>query len=83
MMVDHKNKLKNVELMNGYYVFEVISIPYPRYGVFINTVSKENIAYLITISDIPLCICHDFINMSIQPLERKKYECIANIFTYV
>ena len=38
----HINKWENDGLMDGYYVVGVIDILYPRFGVFINIVSKED-----------------------------------------
>ena len=58
-MVNHKNKWESAGLMNGYYVGG-IAIPYPRFGVIINIVSKEDISYRIIIGDIPHCTCLDF-----------------------
>ena len=49
--------------MNGYYVVEIIVIPYTWFKVIINTVSKEDIAYCITIDDIPQWTCFDFMNL--------------------
>jgi hypothetical protein len=43
--------------MDGYYVVGVIAIPYPRFGVIIKIVSKEDNAYHATIGDIPQCTC--------------------------
>ena len=63
-MVDHKNKWKKAKLMDIYYVVGVIAIPYPIFGVLINVVSKEDIAYLVTTGDILRCICLDVKKMS-------------------
>jgi hypothetical protein len=67
----HKNKWKSVGLMDGHYVVGVTAIPYPGYGVIINIVSKVDITYRITISDIPHCTCPDFTKMSSQALRKK------------
>jgi hypothetical protein len=58
--------------MNGHYVVGVTAIPYPGYGMIINIVSKVDIAYRITIGDIPHCTCPDFTKMSSQALGKKK-----------
>ena len=63
-MADHKNKWESAGLMDGYYVVGVTAIPYPGFGVLINIVSKEDIAYRVTISDIPHYTCPDFTKMS-------------------
>jgi hypothetical protein len=57
--------------MDNYYVVRVIAIPYLRFGVLINIISKEDIAYRATIGDMPLCICLDFTKISSHPLGRK------------
>ena len=77
-IVYHKNKWEGAGLMDGYHVVGVTAIPYPRFGVLINIISKKDIAYCITIGDIPQCTCPDFIKMSTQSLGRNR--CIANIF---
>jgi hypothetical protein len=78
--IDHKNKLKSVVLMDGYYVFGITAIPYPGFGVLINIVSKDDITYRVTIGDMPHCTCPDFTKMSSQSLRKKEKWCIANIF---
>jgi hypothetical protein len=57
--------------MDGYYVFGVTAIPYPRFGVLFNIVSKDNIKYFVTIADMPHCTCLDFTKMSSQSLGKK------------
>jgi len=68
---DHKNKCESAGLMDGYFVVGVTAIPYPRFGVIINLVSKEDITYRVTIADIPHCICPDFTKMSSHALGKK------------
>ena len=63
-MVDHKNKWKSEGLMDNYYVVGVAAIPYLRFGVLIDIIPKEDIAYHVAIGDIPLCTCYDFTKMS-------------------
>ena len=70
-MTYYKNKWESIGLMDGYYVVGVIAIPYPRYGVIMNIVSKEDITYCITIGDIPHCMCPNFTKMSSQALGKK------------
>ena len=48
-----KNKWESAGLMDGYYVVGVIVIPYPRFGVIINIVSKKDNAYHVIIGNIP------------------------------
>ena len=50
--------------MDSHYVVGVTAIPYSRFGVLINIVSKEDIGYRVTIGDILLCTCLDFTKMS-------------------
>ena len=45
--------------MDSYYVVGVIVISYAEFGMLINIVSKEDIAYHVTIDDIPHCTCPD------------------------
>ena len=71
-IVDHKNKWKSAGLMNEYYVVGISAIPYPRFGVLINIVSKEDNTYRVTIGDMPHCTCHDFIKISSQSLGKKR-----------
>lgn len=49
----YKNKLEIASLMDGYFVVGVTTIPYPRFGVVINIVSKDDIPHCLTIDDIP------------------------------
>ena len=74
---DHNNNWESAGLMD--IVVAAIAIPYPRFGVIINILSKEDISYNIIIGDIPHCTCPDFTKMSSHVLGKKK-KCIANIF---
>ena len=49
----------------------VSAILCPWFGVIINIVSKEDIAYHVTIGDIPHCTCLDFTKMSSKSLCKK------------
>ena len=71
LLAEHKNKWESVGLIYSYYVVGVTAIPYPGFGVSINIVSKEDIAYRVTIGDKLQCTCFDFTNMSTQFLGRK------------
>ena len=42
------------------------SIAFPRFEVILNIISKEDIAYCVTISDISHCTCLDFTKISSQ-----------------
>ena len=70
-IVGHKNKWESSRLTDGYYVVGVTPIPYHGFGVIIYVVSKANIAYHVTIGNIPYCTCLNFTKMSSQPLEKK------------
>ena len=70
-MARNKNKWESVGLMNDYYVVGVTAISYPRCEVLINIVSKEDIAYCVTIGDILQCTCLDLTKMLAQSLGRK------------
>ena len=70
-MANLKNKWERTKLKDIYYVVRVTAIPYPRFGVLINIISKEDIAYRATIGEIPFCICTNFTKMSSQPLGMK------------
>ena len=50
----------------------VIAITYTRFGMIINIVSKENIAYCVTIGEIPHYSCPNFTKMSSQSLGKKR-----------
>ena len=50
--------------MDGYYVVGIIAIPYIGFGLVINIVSKEDIAYRVTIGNITYCTCLDITKMS-------------------
>jgi hypothetical protein len=66
--VDYKNKWEIAKLMDAYYVVEITAIPYPRFGVLINIVSKNDITYRVTIGNMPHCTCPNFTKMSSQSL---------------
>ena len=83
LMVDHKNKWESVGLMDNYNVVGIFVTPYPRLGVLINIVSKEDIAYYVTIGDVPHCTCPDSTKMSSQSLEGKKDGCTTSILILV
>ena len=51
-IAEHKNEWESDGLMDSYYVIGVTAIPYPGFGVLINIV-YEDIAYCVTIGDIP------------------------------
>jgi hypothetical protein len=51
-VIDHKNIWESVGLMDGYYVVGITVISYPRFGVLINIVFKEDITYRVTIGNI-------------------------------
>jgi hypothetical protein len=70
--VDHKYKWDSAGLMDRYYMVGITAIPYPRFGVLINIVSKEDITYRVTIGDMPHCTCFDFKKMSSQSLGNKE-----------
>lgn len=57
--------------MDGYYVVGIIVIPYTRFEMIINIVSKEDIACCITIDDIPHWTWFVFTKMSSQSLGEK------------
>ena len=59
------------QLMNSYYVVGIATIPHIRFGLLINIVCNEGIAYHVTIGDLPLCTCPNFTKMSSQSLRRK------------
>ena len=65
--------------MNDYYVVGIFAISYPRLGVLINIVSKEDIAYYVAIGDIPLGACLDFTKMSSQSIGGGEDGCTTNI----
>lgn len=69
---NYKNKWKNVGLMDSYYMVEVIAIPYPGFEVLINIISKEDIAYQVTIGNIPHCTCPYFTKMSSHASRKKR-----------
>ena len=46
---DHKNKWESAKLMEEYYVVGVIVIPYPRFEMIINILSKVNNPYCVKI----------------------------------
>jgi hypothetical protein len=62
--IDHKNKWKSDGFMDIYYVVGVISIPYPRFGMIINIVSKDDNFYHAT--------CLNFIKLSSMTLGKKR-----------
>jgi hypothetical protein len=39
--------------MDNYNVVGIYTVPHPKFGVLINIVSKEDIAYYVTIGNIP------------------------------
>ena len=49
----YKNKWEIIRFMEGYFVVGVTTIPYPRFGVIINIVSKDDIPHPLTIDNIP------------------------------
>ena len=55
----------------GAIAVQFFPIFYPRFGVLINTVSKEGIAYRVTIDDILCYTCLDFTKISSQSLGKK------------
>lgn len=57
-MVEHKNKWKNIGLMDEHYVVGVTTTPCPKFEVIIEIISKEDITYHVTIGDIPHSSCH-------------------------
>jgi hypothetical protein len=69
-MVYHKKNGESIGLMDGYYVVGVIAIPYPGFGVIINIISKEGVAYHVIIDNILQRTCLDFIKMSSHALKR-------------
>lgn len=69
--------------METHYVVGVTVIPFARFGVLINIIFKEDIAYHVTISSTPHYTCPEFTIMSSRSLEKKKNGCTANIFYYV
>ena len=71
-MAKHKNKWDNVGFMDGYYMVGVTTILHPGFGVLINIVFKKDIAYRVTIGNIPQCLCPYFTKMSAQSLGRKE-----------
>ena len=70
-MTDHINRWESTIFMDGCCVVGVIAIPYPIFGVIINIVSKEFIAYHVKIGNIPHCTHVDITNMSSYALESK------------
>ena len=52
-IVDNKNKWESTRPIDGYYVVGVTLIPYPRFEVIMNVISKEDVAYIVTIGDFP------------------------------
>ena len=48
--VYHPKKWENTRLLDGNYVVTVTSLPYPRFVVIINIVSKANIAYMLQLA---------------------------------
>ena len=64
--------------MDGYYVVGVTAIPYPGFGMLINIVSKEDIAYHVIIGDVPQCTCLDFTKCQLNLWEENGNGCIAN-----
>ena len=59
------------------------AISHPKFGLLINIVSKEVVAYRAIIGDILLCTCLDFSKMSSQSLERKGKWMYYKYFYYV
>ena len=72
LTIDYQNKWESAELMDDYYVVGIIAIPYPRFKVLINIVSKKDIMYRVIIGDMPHCTCLDFTKMSSQSLEKNE-----------
>jgi hypothetical protein len=78
MVAYHKNKWKNVGLMNAYYVVMVTSTPYMGFGVIIN-IFPMKISH--TVSQLATShIAHAQITCPLMHWEKNKNECIANIF---
>ena len=67
---DYKIKWESTKLMDCYYVVGVTAIPYPTFGVLIN-ISKKDIAYRVTISNISHYTCLDFTKKSSQSFKKK------------
>ena len=61
---NHKNNWKVLDSWMVIMWLAITAIPYIGFGVLINIISKEDIAYCVTIGDIPYCICLDFTKMS-------------------
>ena len=76
-----KNKWESDGLMDIYFVVGVTTIPYPKFGVIINIIFKEDNSYCVTIGDIPQSRCLNFIELSSMALEQKGKGCIANTYT--
>ena len=57
---NHKNKWESTRLMDGYYLVGVTPISCHGSRVVIYIVSKANIAYHVTIGNIPYCTCLNF-----------------------
>lgn len=72
---------ESVGLMDGYYVVEVTTIPYPGFEVLINIVSKEDIAYRVRFGDIPQCTY--FTKMSTQSLKWMSWKHFYYVFTFL
>ena len=69
--------------MDKYYVVEITAIRYPRFGVLINIVSKEDITYRVTIGDMLHCTCFNFNKMSCQSLGNKEKWMYCKHLQYV
>ena len=70
--VVHIIKWESVGFLDNYYEVGVTAIPYPRFKVIINIISKEDIVYCVTIGDIHHCTCHDFTKMPSQALGKER-----------
>ena len=66
------NKWESAGLMDGCYVVGIGAIPYPKFGVLINIVFKEDITYRVTIGDMRHCTCPDCTKMSSQSLRKEE-----------
>jgi hypothetical protein len=65
-MADHINKWENIKLIAGYYVIGGPTIPYPKFEVLIDIISKVDIVYHIKIGDMWFCTCPNFKKNSSQ-----------------
>ena len=79
----HKNKCESIGLIHGYYVVGMTAIPYPGFGVLLNIVSKDDIKYRVTNTDMSHCTCSDFTKMLSQSLQKKKKWVYCKHFYYV